>query len=206
MRRERKADIIIILLFLSLPAFVFAQADDPSGETDWDSYQVELYSPGDQTFMISLGVMFPLAFINNGEVVNNNIEPPIGGTGSLIYNYFLTSKFFIGGEISGMFLPTIREYTLYVIPLGFRFGTQFIAGRFEFPIAASVGMAWHTYIDKGYYGLYLKGGGSAFFRATAGWAFGISTYYYWLPQWTDNKSENVDGHFLDLTLSARYHF
>ena len=197
--------IVIFLLFFSLPSLIFAQ-DDPSVETDWDNYEYDLYSAGDQTFMISLGMVIPLAFTHNGNTIKNNIEPPIGGKGSLVYNYFLASNFFVGGEFAGMFMPTLQQDTLYFILIGARAGTQFIAGRFEFPIAASVGMIWHIYRNDRYYGLYLKGGGSAFFRATSSWAFGLSAFYYWIPQWTEKGYKDIDGHFMDITFSARYHF
>jgi hypothetical protein len=80
-------------------------------------------------------------------------------------------------------------------------------GRFEFPIAGTIGVAWQNYLNEGYFGLYMKAGGSAFFRATTYWAFGLTTNWYWFPQWIrEDPSKNVDGHFLDFTLSARYHF
>jgi len=206
--KKRKAAVIILTLFFILPALLFAQ-NDPSIETDWDDYihDYDLYSFGDQTFMISLGMVFPLAFINNGKVVDNKIDPPIGGTGSISYNYFISSKLFVGFELAGMFLPTIGDKVVYIIPLGAKFGIQFIAGRFEFPVSASLGMVWHKFLDDGYYGLYMKIGGSAFFRATNNWAFGVTTNFYWFPQWIrKDKSKNVDGLFFDFNLSARFHF
>jgi len=195
---------IIILLLIFLPVQLFAQSD-PDEETDWENYQYDYYAPGDQTFQISLGVAVPTVYLDyqRKPMVNN---APVGGVGSLIFNYYIKPKLYVGGELSGMFVPTKGGNTMFVIPLGPRIGTQFIVGRFEFPIAASIGMAWQTFLSHRYFGMYMKGGGGALVRAKNNWAFGLSTNLYWFPQWTKEKEKNADALFLDITFSARYHF
>jgi len=203
---HKKAAACLLTLSLCASVLLYAQDDDPDIETDWDLYSGELYVRGDQTFIISLGTIFPLMFINNGELLENKIDPPVGGSGLLAYNYYLSSKFFIGGEVGGMFLPTIGRNTIFMIPLGFRAGIHFIASRFEFPVNLAIGMTWHNYLNLGYYGLYAKLGAAAFFRATSEWSFGITTHFGWYPEWTSEPAKNVDGYLLDTMLSARYHF
>ncbi|MCL2210708.1 MAG: hypothetical protein FWB95_02165 [Treponema sp.] len=218
----QKAGALLLILFLGLPVMLFAQEDSEPSIDDWEDYVSDLYSRGDQTFIISLGVAFPVAFIStqDGVIGNesykkrdkrpNNVDPPIGGTGMLSYNYYLNSYFFLGGELGLIFFPTIANNVIYIVSLGARFGAQYVIGRFEFPAAFTIGMTLqkHSNSDKrsGYFGMYLKGGLSAFFRATHEWSFGITSNYYWYPQWTNDRSKNVDGHFVDLILSARYHF
>jgi hypothetical protein len=201
----QKAKAVILILLLGLPVLLTAQ-DGPDIEVDWDDYRYDLYSQGDQVLMISVGVIFPTLFINNGNLINHKIEPPVGGVGSLAFHYFLRSRLFIGGEVGGFFCSTLAGNTLYIIPLGFRVGTLFLAGRFEFPLIGTIGVSWHNYLDFGYFGLYFKAGGSVFFRATNHWAFGLTSSWYLFPEWTDNAKFDVYGNFLDLTLSARYHF
>jgi hypothetical protein len=180
-----------------------AQDNNPSFETDWDDYHYELFAPGDQTFLISLGIITPM---NNTGAFNDKIDPPIGGTGSLILNYFLTPRLFIGGEIGGLFLPTIGGGTLFIVPLGIRVGTQFVLdGRFEFPIAAAIGMSWRNYLNLGYFGLYTKASASAFYRTTTYWGFGATVNWYWFPEFRAQQ-ESIHAHFFDFNLSARYHF
>lgn len=201
-----RAIILILLMgfFVVLP--VIAQdSDDPAIEAEWDFF-TDLYTTGDQTFSISFGVVFPTVFINDGKVIDHKFRPGVGGAGSLVYSYYLNSHFFVGGELGGMFINTLRGNTVFIVPFGVRVGTQFIFGRFEFPIFYSVGMSWHNYLNHGYYGLFMKGGFSAYFRPINDWSFGITTDWTWLPEWTDNKSQNVDGNVLHLKLSARYHF
>jgi len=201
--------LIIIILFICFPVLLAAQQnndDGPSIESDWEDFFSDLYMKGDQAFIISLGTVFPGLFINNGELIDPNFNPPVGGTGSLSYNYYLSSKYFIGGEIGGMFIHTLRKNTLFIVPLGLRAGTQYIYNRFEFPLTLTMGMTWHKYLDFGYYGFFMKAGGAALFRATSDWSFGLNTDLGWFPQWTDDKSRNVDGSFINVMLVARYHF
>ena len=203
------AILAIILILTGFPVMLAAQesGDDPAVEPDWDVYSTDLYVAGDQTFIISLGTVFPALFYNNkGDSQNMQFTPPVGGTGTLIYNYYLHSKFFLGGEISGLFINTIVGKTLFIVPLGVRAGTQFLLGRFEFPVTLSLGMTWHTYINKAYYGFFAKAGAAAYFRATSEWSFGITAEWSWYPEWTDKASHNVDGHFVNTMISARYHF
>jgi hypothetical protein len=184
-------------------------SDTPSDspfEIERDEYVYELYARGDQTFVISLGTVFPAVFFHEGKVLDLDFRPPVGGSGSLMYNYYFGSRFFLGGELSGLFIHSIN-HTLFIVPLGLRVGTQFIAGRFEFPLAFTLGMCWHTYLDASYYGLYMKGGASVYYRATHEWSFGLSTDWGWFPQWVVGEDKNtVYGNFIYLMLSARYHF
>ena len=208
---------LILILMTCFPIALAAQDDDPAVEPDWINYHSDLYVAGDQTFIITLGTVFPTVFYHtkdiytkDNEIVKKtgdpavmNFSPAVGGTGSLVYNYYLSSAFFLGGEVSGMFISTLRQNSLFLVPLGIRFGTQFIIGRFEFPFALGVGMVWHTYLNDVYYGLYAKAEAAAFFRATSEWSFGITANWSWYPQWSEHP---IDGHYVYTLLSARYHF
>jgi hypothetical protein len=204
----RKAGILFVL-FMFFQILLYAQdnEDEPDIEPDWnDVYTADLYSRGDQVFIISLGTVFPAVFTSNGGIIQHNFSPPVGGAGTLSYCYFFSSNIFAGGELGGMFLPTLGKNTVFIIPVGVRAGYQFLVWRFEFPLNLAIGMAWHRHIDMTYYGLYLKGGGSAFFRFNSDWSFGLSSNWYWFPEWTSDKSKSIDGNIVDLTLSVRYHF
>jgi len=203
----KRTKAFLFLMLLCLPVMLFAQEEDePEIEPDWDVYETDLYSSGDQTFTISLGTVFPVLFRNQGETIVHNFSPPVGGAGSLSYNYFLNSSVFVGGEISGMFLPTLSENTAYIIPLGIRAGYQFYFWRFEFPVSITLGVSWHRYLGLGYFGFYMKGGGAAYFRFNHEWSFGLNTNWCFLPEWTDDEKKDVYGNIIELTLSARYHF
>jgi hypothetical protein len=208
--RVSKAGALLLILLIGFTFLLNAQeidGDDPGLEDDWDVFSPDLYVTGDQTFIISLGLIFPIVFVNGeGTVLKQNLDPPIGGTGILSYNYHIGPNFYLGGEISGTFNATLGGNMYYSIPLGLRVGYQLYLWRFEFPINLTIGMIWHRFMSLGYYGFYMKGGASMYYRFNSEWSFGITANWCWFPQWVEEKSKSVDGHFIDLLLSARYHF
>ena len=203
----RKAlSFFFMLVLFSSGLDLFAQEEDgealPDNGSEWINIVSEPYSRGDTNFVITLGVLFPAYF---SAIENNDHGLSIGGTGSLAFNYFLTSNFFLGGELSGMFSGSRRGNMLYMVPFGGRIGYQFWLGRFEFPVSLMIGAVPQRYIEKGYFGFIVKPGASAFWRFNPDWSFGLNGNLWIVPQWPKNGN-NVIGNFIELTLSARYHF
>jgi hypothetical protein len=212
--KMRKAKAFFLIFFMVSAVFfspLFAQEEyDPDYEeipidSDWGDYIPSLYSRGDKTFAITMGVVFPTLFFEMGTLKDSHLFP-VGGTGSLAFSYFFNSHFFLGGEIGGLFNYTLAENTLFIIPMGPRLGYQFIIGKFEIPLTLVLGIAPHRFLDQGLLGFFIKGGGSFFFRFSPDWSFGLNANWLWFPEWTREPSKNADGNFIDLTLSARYHF
>jgi len=207
----RRAAALIIMLFVF--NLLYAQENEPPEDSppqdggDWDIYAQDNYSRGDQTFIISIGAVLPTVFFNNGKYYkNHNFSPPVGGSGSLSYNYYFNRHIFLGGELGGSFLPTLGNNMFYAIFLGARTGYQFYWWRMEFPVNVTIGMTWHRFLSNSYYGLYMKAGGAAYFRFNSEWSFGLGSNWHWLPEWTNDGKKNVDGNMVDILLSARYHF
>jgi hypothetical protein len=209
--------LVIPFLFMSVfPGFAQEEGggdtERPPIESDWGAARFDLYAAGDKTFTIAIGVSLPMLFLNNrGEsyatsypVGNINI----GGTGSLSFNYFLSSHLFLGGELQFMFAGTLGGNMLYLVPMGARVGWQFIAGRFEFPLSFMAGIAPQSHGgNAGYFGLILKPQGAAFWRFNSEWSFGLNAGWWFIPQWPKAGPEyNRYGNFVELTLAARYHF
>ncbi|AEF81926.1 TP0733 family outer membrane beta-barrel protein [Leadbettera azotonutricia] len=205
--------LLLILALAGLPLYAQEDGDEPGGggnppappiESDWDAFTPDLYARGDKTFVISLGVLIPTVFTGSGLHGNeDNIK--LGGTGSLAFNYFLGAHLFVGGELGGMFASTLGKNMLFIVPFGLRVGYQFIVKRFEFPISLMIGASPTKYLDQGYFGMIIKPGASAYFRFNSDWSFGLNTNWWMVPQWPKD-GENVFGNFLEVTLSARYHF
>jgi hypothetical protein len=171
-------------------------------ESEWPDVPPELYSRGDKIFGIALGPILPTVFVHeSGGVKNGNIG--VGGTGSLSYTYFFNSHLFFGGEVGGMFAQTKAKNVLFIVPIGMKLGYQFIAGRFEFPLSLMIGIAPQTYLEKNFFGFFAKPAASAFWRLNPDWSFGLSVAWWWVPQWAENT---VQANFLDISVSARYHF
>jgi hypothetical protein len=205
----RKAGAFFLIVLFSF-TLLYAQEEPPSEGApggDWDYYNSDSYSRGDQTFVISLLTVFPVIFLDNdGKTLEKKYSPPVGGAGTLSYNYYFTNHFFLGGEVGGSFIPTIGNNMYYGILLGARTGYQFYFWKLEFPLNITLGMAWHQYLNFKNYSFYFKGGGAAYFRYNAEWSFGINTNWYWIPQKTNERSKDVYGNMIDLLVSVRYHF
>jgi hypothetical protein len=171
----------------------------------WYDAPMTGYTRGDKTFNINLGVLLPLFFTSaSGKSLDNNIN--LGGTGSLGYNYFLNSHVFVGGILQGSFSQTVGKNFLYLIPIGFTAGYQFILSRFEFPLSVTVGGMTEQYLTFNGYWLFLKPQASGFFRFNSDWSFGLNVAWWIVPQWTNTPEKDATGNFLEITLAARYHF
>jgi len=198
--------VLTIFLFFFSDLSLFAQEeggeDLPDIGSEWVDIVSEPYSRGDTNFSITLGVVIPAYF---SGIDDNDHGLKVGGTGSLAFNYFFTSHFFLGGEVSGMFAGTRRGNMLYMVPFGLRAGFQFWYGQLEFPVSLMAGAALQSYIEKRYFGLFLKPGASVFYRFNPDWSFGLNGSWWFVPQWPKNGND-VYGNFMELTLSARYHF
>jgi hypothetical protein len=165
----RRLWALFLVVFLSVcPVFITAQEEDypeddypeddyPGEGEDWVGFVSDLYSRGDQTFNISLGVVIPLAFTDSaGDVLfSGPANLLVGGTGSIGYNYFLGSHVFVGGELQGMFAKTISEHMFYMVPITARAGYQFVLGRFEFPFSLGLGIAPTRYLEEAYIGFFM---------------------------------------------------
>ena len=224
----QKVGVFLLLMglcwFSGQGAFLYAQEEESEEEeeedssdegialeTDWDGYMSTLYSRGDQTFTISLGVIFPTVFYNNMNKKDHHFNPPVGGAGSLAYTHFLGAHFFLGGEVGVNFNYTLGQNTIFIIPFGVRTGWQFLLHRFEIPITLGVGGVVHRYLNNDYMGMFIKGGASGFFRFNPEWSFGLNVDWYWYPQWPRENGnpvpeKNMYANILGLTLAARYHF
>jgi hypothetical protein len=185
--------------------------DYPDVYIDWIAFEPILYTRGDRTFNIGMGVLFPtfFHFANpiDGDDQQHNIS--MGGTGTLAFNYFLNSNVFIGGELSGMFAPTLERNMLIMIPFGVRLGYQFLFHRFEFPVSVMVGGVNQMRLEQRYFGLIIKPSAAAFWRFNQDWSFGLNASWWVVPQRGYDAGDvrrTVIGNFLSVTFTARYHF
>jgi len=216
----KKALALSLMCFMVLNITLHAQEEDDyyqegQGEYDWYGDLPSLYSAGDKTFNISPGITIPALFINKDpskfddkkvlSYPEHNFNRT-GGAGALAFNYFINSNVFLGGEIGGQFIGTLAKNTSYIIPIGFRSGYQFLVWRLEIPLTMVIGIAPQTLLNYGYAGLFIKGGPAVFYRFNPDWSFGVDLNWAWFPQWTSQPKKNAHGNFIQIFLSARYHF
>ena len=206
---------VFLVLLLALPGIMLpAQEQEepppeespssPPIDSDWADYNMNIYSRGDKTFTITLGIIIP-AYFSGTEINNNEHGMKIGGTGTLAFNYFLTPRFSIGAELSGLFSGTRAGNMFFAVPFGLRLGYQFVFRRFEFPLSLMIGGVPQKYLNNGYFGFILKPGVSVFWRFNPEWSFGLNGIWWFVPQWPKN-GYNAYGNFVEASLSARYHF
>jgi len=207
MRSQRACSFFLVIFLLLWGQGLFAQEenfpDDEFPDPIWEDIITSIYSGGDRNFIISLGVLFPAFF--GGEVENNRHGLGLGGTGSMAFNYFLSPNIFAGVELAGSFSGTRGGNMLYIVPFGARIGYQFLYSRFEFPVSLMVGGAAQRYLEQGHFSFIVKPGVSGFWRFSPDWSFGLNSVWWFIPQWPRN-GYNVYGNFVELTLSARFHF
>jgi hypothetical protein len=199
----------MLLMMISFPLAAQEEWEDDPGEEvpiedDWTGFISSLYSFGDQTFNISLGIAVPSFFVSGGSYLPRHMT--IGGTGSLSYDYYLGPNLFAGVELQGMFAGTTGKYMIYIIPINIRVGYQFVIRRFEIPLSLGLGIALQKYQEYDNLSLFIKPRAGVFFRLNPDWSFGINTAWWWIPQTSKDPPLTVHGHFFEATLAARYHF
>lgn len=197
----KKLAVLFCVLFLSA-GFAFAQDADAYLEDEYDEYDdgyvYENNGNGDQFLKIGLMPLFPLSFDDKLYV---------GGAAELGYYRFLNKYLALGGELSASFNVTIGGNALTMVPITFGVLYQPSIGQFEFPINLSVGIAYATAQNSGYFpGFAMNFETGAFYRFGEMWSFGLLGKFMWLPQWFADPSKNADGLFAGAVLCARYHF
>ena len=192
-----KRFISLLLIFLTISVFVFAEEDDDGFDTD-DVYVYSTNGAGDQFLKINLGAVFPLNF--KGQL-------KVGGMASIGYFKFFSETLAIGGELSATYNVSIGEKILVMIPITFGGMFQPYIGKFEFPIFAQVGMASLTWQNMEYFPvLVTKLSAGTYYRITDAVSVGVSTDFMWIPQWFKNSEKNFNGLFQTAEIGLRYHF
>ena len=174
-----------------------------STQTEEDSADIQsdvvykMNQPGDQFIILKLNVDIP--YVPFGKLL-------VGGSGTLGYQRFIVSGLTLGGDVSFGYSQTLGKNVFYFVPILFRAGWQFSAGKFEFPLSIGIGGAFENYLNRGYFGLALHPDAAAFFRYDSSWSFGLHAGLYILPQWYKNTAYNRTGIIQDIGLTVRYHF
>ncbi len=172
---------------------------------------VEPYSKGSQTFTMNSGLFIPLFFYFpnlSTQFVSAKDHLSLGGTGSLEWASFISNRLSLGVELAGTFAFTPNKNTHVLIPLTAKISYLFPIGSFEIPVFFGAGIAANKVSNQVYFGPVFKPGVAAYWNMNLKWGFGLSTQYWIVPEiyFGDNKDHTSFGNFLDISLSARYHF
>ena len=168
------------------------------------------YTLGEQTLSINGGLLVPLFFQSADFGVHaTNLVP--GGAGSLLWQSYLNNNVTLGVEIGGMFAfskPTFPNLLL-MLPITVRGAYILRHYPFEFPVYMGAGLNIVRYLELTHFDLALKPGVSAFWVYDSTWSFGVNLVYWWILQLVlgDQFDEKTRiGNFLEISLSALYHF
>ena len=192
---------ILIMLLIS----VFASAEEA------EERFLEPYSQGSQTFSINAGLLIPLfiLFPNQDDVfVSFKDQLSLGGTGSLEWAAFLNNRWSLGVGLAGSFAFTPQENTHSLIPITANLTYNFLFNSFEVPVIFGAGFAVNRVDDQVYFGSIAKLGTGIFYNVNAEWGLGLRTQYWIVPEiyFGDQSDKTAFGNFLDIGLSAKFHF
>lgn len=219
--------LLVLILFLSVPGILFSQEGDDSDPTDdgptteeeqdQEESEEELdesggifrpYSLGDQFFSLKAGLFIPLFFgTPSWGVEATNLT--LGGTGNIEWGAFLNGSLSLGADLSGLFAFSPLGRTLIIIPLTAKLTWWLRAGSFDFPLHMELGVNFTKLDADLYFGMIVKPGVSAYWNMNSEWSFGLNVVYWWVPQWyarADMREYTRYGNFMNVTLSALYHF
>lgn len=195
--------ILIALILLLITAFVSAQ--------DTTEQFLEPYSRGSQTFSINAGLLIPLFIIFQNQTphyVPFDSQLSLGGSGSLEWAAFLNNRWSLGVGLAGTFSSTPQKNTYSFIPITANLTYNFLFNAFEVPLIAGAGVAVNKVDTQVYFGSIAKIGTGLFWNMNAQWSFGIKTQYWIVPEiYFGSQADNTAyGNFLDINLSAKFHF
>jgi hypothetical protein len=202
---KKKFLLLFALCCLTVTLPLFGQEEEQAPEDvpeDQDGtdpeYVVRVNQKGDQYILFSLMLAVPVQPTPDKLLV--------GGEGILGYMRFLNSRIAIGGTLDFGYHATVGGNVFYYVPISAKITYQPTWRRMEIPLSLSLGGAFETYLDRTYFGLFLKPEAGLYFRFSPAWSFGGVVGVMIMPQVYKETANNYTGIVADLGLSARYHF
>jgi hypothetical protein len=190
--------VILTLVLCALPASAQDQTE-PTGKP------AAAYALGDQVLSISLGPFAPLFFLaNDGSTSATNLT--LGGTGSIAWSAYVTGAIRVGAEVGGVFSFSPNMNVLLMLPILARAEYVLTFYPFEVPISLGIGMNIVKYGELATIDLLIKPGASAMWIYDSKWSFGLNLAWWWDMQFSKTPSQSRVGNFLELSLTALYHY
>ena len=200
----------IVLTFLSVSLLWAQQNDEDDRPIPPATPEVfPEYGLGDQMLAINLGIMAPLFFAGGPDgIQNTNLS--LGGLGSLEWASYLNNNVALGMELGGAFAFTPNGRALFMVPITAKISYVFRSYPFSFPVFLGAGLNISRLEDQTKFDPILKPGASFYWTYNPEWSFGLNTTYWWVPQFYRGpeppSGDTRYGNFLEISLSALYHF
>lgn len=209
--RISSPSVLFMLIFLLFS--MLSYAEEAQEEEKPENSRIEYHTMGDQVFGINAGLFIPL-FINNPALswsdsdAFNSTNLSVGGHGALYYGAYLNNNIQLGMEVGAIFATSPNKHNFYMIPITIR-GTyefQFLNNLISVPVSLGAGINMSSYLENFHVDMILKPAVGAYWNHSSSWSFGLNTTYWWVPQIYKDKEYNRIGNFMDVSLSAVYHF
>lgn len=197
-----------IFIFSLVLSMLFFSPSLHSQEEEPTPY-VPTYVLGNQLLIINAGLFVPLFFQSlGGEIDNTNLS--LGGVGSIQWSTYLNNEMTLGIEGGGMFAFSPNGRSLFMLPVTARYAYILRSYPFEFPLSISAGINFTRLSSMFQILPIVKPGVSVYWNYSLEWAFGINFFYWWTPNIYPGpeppKNHSRFGNFLEISLSALYHF
>lgn len=212
---SRKIALLLAALLLANIAWVGAQESDPEQDPFTPQSRTNQRSLGDQAFAISAGLFVPLPvyLLNDWPKAGytkgfTDSKLSIGGLGSLAYSFYLSGNFKLGIQVTGSFARDINYNFAYLIPIVAKASWEFHPwSRISIPLHIGLGMVMTSYKDYFVIDPIIRPGFGVYFDWNYEWSFGMDMSYWFVPQLgSSDKSQRSIAQFVDVTLTAEYHF
>jgi hypothetical protein len=172
---------------------------------------LEPYTQGSQTFSINAGLLIPLFVFfpqQADTLVPLSNQLSLGGFGSLEWATYLNNRWSLGVGLAGTFSATPQSNTHSLIPITANLTYNILFNSFEVPVFFGAGFLANRVDNQVYFGMVAKLGTGLFWNMDAEWSFGIRTEYWLVPEvyFGDQAEKTALGNFLDIGLSAKFHF
>ena len=218
----KKYILIAASLLMLTGGFLGAQEGPPEESPPEDApsmprFRTNSRSLGDKSFAITAGLYLPLFTVLLHDWPSDSrytagVYPPKlspGGTGALAFSFYLSPNFKLGIQLAGAFSADINRNFLYLVPVTVKASWEFHPGpRFSIPLHLAAGISvnsWKT--DNLRVDMILRPGFGFYFNWSLEWSFGIDFTYWFIPQTSPEKlHERSIGNFMDISLTAEYHF
>jgi len=198
--KPRRAAALLAIIVLLCPVLGFAQEEQQTAP-------MGVYSMGQQSFALSLGMFIPLFFMDFGGAILDTTNLSLGGFGSLQWGVHLDNHWLIGAEVGGSFSKSVQENFMYNLAITAKASYIIHAFPFEFPIFIGAGIDIVKYGAQSHLDFILKPGFASLWKYNVNWGFGLNVVYWWVPQpWPADPSMALMGNFLEVSVTAQYSF
>ncbi len=157
---------------------------------------------------INAGVFLPLFDLPSGVIFMAGSPPQLtpGAAGSLSWAAYVAPQIRVGMDVSGSFTLSPNANVLLMLPFVAKASYIFTFYPFELPVSLGVGANIVKYTSLSTIDLLLRPGASLYWIYNSSWSFGANLNYWFDMQFNTDPTKTRYGSFLEISLSALYHF